>query len=124
VAQYHDSTASRDAGITYHLVPEPVWERSRRAATYMPEAYGQDGFIHCTNGTDQLITVANMFYLNDPRPFRVLVLDVASIESEVRYDDPDRVFPHVYGPLNTSAVRGELAVSRDDDGTFLSIGTG
>ena len=121
MAQYSDSTASRDAGITYHLVAEPVWERSRGALTYVPEAFDQDGFIHCTNGTDQLITIANMFYLNDPRPFRVLVLDVASIESDVRYDDPDRVFPHIYGPLNTSAVRGELVVTRDANGTFLSI---
>jgi uncharacterized protein (DUF952 family) len=122
VAQHHDSTASREAGITYHLVPEPVWERSRPAAYYVPESYEQDGFIHCTNGTDQLVAVANLFYMNDPRSFRVLVLDVSSIESEVRYDDPDRVFPHIYGPLNTNAVRGELHVTRAGDGTFLSIG--
>lgn len=121
MTQYHDSIESRNAGITYHLVPEPVWERSRQAATYVPEAYDQDGFIHCTNGTDQLVDVANLFYANDPRPFRVLVLNIGSIESEVRYDDPDQVFPHIYGPLNTSAVRGELAVRRDHSGAFLSI---
>ena len=122
MTQYHDSNESKIAGITYHLVPEPVWERSRHAATYVPEAYGQDGFIHCTNGTDRLVDVANLFYVDDPRTFRVLIIDVGSIESDVRYDGPDQVFPHIYGPLNTSAVRGELGVRRDDNGVFLSIG--
>ena len=124
MTQYHDSIESRNAGITYHLVAEPIWERSRSAASYLPEAFDRDGFVHCTNGTDQLVQVANMFYVDDPRPFRVLVIDVSRIESEVRYDDPDHLFPHIYGPLNTSAVRGELAVVRDDNGPFLSIGPG
>ncbi len=119
---YHrDSAASRDAGITYHLVPSPVWERAKSAAWYQPEAFEADGFIHCTNGIDQLVEVANMFYVSDPREFRVLILDVGRIDPEVRYDDEGRLFPHVYGQLNTSAVLGELAVSRAEDGSFVSI---
>ncbi len=119
---YHrDSATARDAGITYHLVPSSVWESGKSAKWYKPEAFDADGFIHCTNGVDQLVDVANMFYVSDAREFRVLILDVGRIVSEVRYDDGGQLFPHIYGPLNTSAVIGELAVTRAADGSFLSI---
>ncbi len=121
VTFHRESAASRDAGITYHLVPAPVWEAARSAEWYTPEAYEADGFIHCTNGLDQLVTVANMFYVSDPRPFRTLILDTGKIESDLRYDDAAEAFPHIYGPLNTSAVVGELTVNRAEDGSFLSI---
>lgn len=119
---YHrDSAGARNAGITYHLVPSAVWEQGKSAEWYQPEAYDADGFIHCTNGVDQLVDVANMFYVSDPRDFRVLILDVGKIASDVRYDDEGQLFPHIYGPLNTSAVLGELAVNRAEDGSFASI---
>ena len=51
-----------------------------------------------------------------------VILDLDTISSEVRYDDPDRTYPHIYGPLNTDAVIGELSVRRDAEGTFLAIG--
>lgn len=121
MTHHRDSEAARHAGLTYHLVPESVWAAQRTAPWYTPEAYEADGFIHCTNGIDQLVTVANWYYVPDDRRFKVLVLDVAKIKSEVRYDDADQVFPHIYGPLNTDAVIGEFSVQRADDGTFLSI---
>lgn len=120
--QHHDSAGARESGVTYHLVPVGVWERARDAETYVPEAFNAEGFIHCTNGTDQLVAVANLFYANDSREFLVLALDVTKIQADVRYDDPGLLFPHIYGPLNTSAVIGELPVSRSSDGTFLAIG--
>jgi uncharacterized protein (DUF952 family) len=107
--------------VTYHLVPVDVWTASKRQPAYTPEAYDADGFIHCTNGLDQLVKVGNMFYTDDRRQFRVLALDVSSITSDVRYDDPDQLFPHIYGPLNTKAVIAEFPVSRAPDGTFISI---
>lgn len=118
---FRESTAARDAGITYHLVPATVWDALRIAGSYSPEAYEADGFIHCTNGIDQLLAVANMFYAADSRLFRVLVLEMGRITSDVRYDDEERKFPHIYGPLNTDAVIGEFQVSRAGDGTFVSI---
>jgi len=119
---HRTAAETRAAGVTYHLVPATVWAERKDAAEYVPEAYDQDGFIHCTNGLDELVKVANMFYTSDPRPFQALVLDTATIASEVRYDDPNETYPHIYGPLNTDAVIGELAVTRADDGTFLAIG--
>jgi uncharacterized protein (DUF952 family) len=116
--EHRSAEASRSAGIAYHLVPVPVWEERGGAALYVPDAYEADGFIHCTNGLDPLLEVANMFYRSDVRAYRVLVLDVSKVASEVRYDDEGKVYPHIYGPLNTDAVIGVLEVRRREDGTF------
>lgn len=121
--EHATAAAARTANITYHLVPVDYWETHGGQAAYTPEAYDQDGFIHCTNGTAELITVANMFYTADPREFVVLILDVEAIESDVRYDDDGQVYPHIYGPLNTSSVIGSLPVERSADGTFVRIGS-
>lgn len=109
-----------DHGTTWiHLVPSPVWEQQRTGETYLPEAYDADGFIHCTIGDGRMLAVANMFYTRDRRPFLALSLDPALITSEVRFEDPDSVFPHIYGPLQVAAVTGHRLVERDDEGRFI-----
>jgi uncharacterized protein (DUF952 family) len=62
-----------------------------------------------------------MFYTGDQRPFRVLVIDLAKVQAEVKYEDPDRKYPHIYGLLNIDAVKGELAVERGPAGVFLAV---
>lgn len=118
---YQTAEASRSAGIAYHLSPEDVWESQKNNSTYLPEPFEQDGFIHTTNGTEKLLWVANEFYTEDERAYTVLVLDVSKLTSPLRYDDDGEVFPHIYGPLNTDAVIGELQVQRADDGRFVSF---
>jgi uncharacterized protein (DUF952 family) len=103
---------------TLHLSPQDVWERQKDQATYVPEAYEADGFIHCTNDDDNMLKVANLFYQGDPREFVVLTLTVDSIKSEVKYEDPDQIYPHIYGPLNTDAVAGVRSVNRTSEGRF------
>lgn len=117
--RYTTSTACRAAGVTYHLTPVPVWEAQCDAATYRPESFDQDGFIHCTNGLEELMAVGNRYYQEDSRPFIILILQVDKIQPPVRYDDPAEVFPHIYGLLNVDAVTGMIPAQRDVDGSFL-----
>lgn len=119
--RFDSAEASRGAGIAYHLTPADVWERQKASGLYLPEAFEKDGFIHTTNGLAPLLEVANLFYQGDARDYRVLVLSVPEINADVRYDDQNRIYPHIYGPLNTSAVIGELPVQRGDDGAFLGF---
>lgn len=119
--QYRTAKESRAANTTYHLVPAVVWNELGSGEQYLPEAFEADGFIHCTNGLDALLEVANLFYQGDPRPYEVLVLNLTAIVPDVKYDDPEQRFPHIYGPLNSSAVAGRLAVKRGSDGTFLGF---
>ncbi len=79
----------------YHLVPEPWFRTQPEDTGYLPEPFDTDGFVHLTHGQDDVITVGNMFYRNDPRPYLLLTIDLASITSVVRYDDDSSRFPHV-----------------------------
>ena len=115
------SPARQPRGQTLHLTPEAVWLSQAEAATYQPEPFATEGFIHCTDGEANLINVANRYYRRDPRPHVVLVIDLERVTAPVRYEDPNRIFPHLYGPLNREAVVEVRAIDRSDDETFVGL---
>lgn len=98
-----------------------MWERQQRQPTYVPEAFESDGFIHCTDGDENMLKVANLFYQSDPRDFVVLTLSVDAISPKVIYEDPGEIYPHIYGPLNTDAVAETRKVIRSPEGAFESF---
>lgn len=106
---------------TLHLLPADVWARTRDEPSYTPDAFAADGFVHCTNGDDELIAAGNRYYRSDPRPFLALTISIDRLTSPARYDDAARIFPHVYGPINREAMIAARTVNRDSDGEFLSI---
>jgi uncharacterized protein (DUF952 family) len=109
---------------TYHLVPRPYFESQDPSADYYPEALEREGFIHTTNGADELILTANRHCRSDPRPYLVLEIDLARVVAPVRYDDSRRIYPHIYGPLNRDAIVDIRAIRRQADGTFLEVEAG
>lgn len=108
--------------ITLHLAPIDVWQSQAGAEQYEPEAFAREGFIHCTDGEQRLIEVGNRYYASDPRRFCCLSLDRTRIAARVIYEDPEQVYPHIYGPLNVDAIVEVREVLRADDGTFVGIG--
>ena len=118
---YATPAESREAGVAYHLLAAEVWEHARSGGTYTPDRFAEDGFIHCTNGLEELVAVANRYYRDDARPYVALALDLTRVTSPVRYDDPDQIYPHIYGSLNLSAVIDVLRAERSPDGTFLAF---
>jgi uncharacterized protein (DUF952 family) len=110
------------AGATLHLTPEPVWRAQAHQATYEPEAFASEGFVHCTDGDELLIEVANRYYRADPRAHLVLDIDLARAQAPAYYEDDARRFPHVFGPIAREAVTRVRRVERAADGTFTAIG--
>ena len=108
--------------ITYHLAPRDVWQAQASATEYLPEAYEVDGFIHCTDGEAEVINVGNRYYQGDTRDYVVLTIDRDRVRAPVRYEDPGRIYPHIYGPLNLDAVIEIRPARRDPDGRFIAIG--
>lgn len=107
---------------TLHLVPEAAWLDRDPAAPYLPAAYPDDGFVHCTDGDDEMVVVANRFYRDDPRPFLLLTLDLERTGSPWRFDDPAHRYPHVYGPIDPASVVDVRRMVRDATGRFLRPG--
>src|SRR3712207_4376827 len=108
----------------YHLVPRAEYEAGDPAADYVPAAFAREGFIHLTDGANELAAVGNRYYRADPRPYLALRIDLALVRAPIRYEDPRRVYPHVQGPLNRDAIVAVLVVPRLPDGTFLPLDEG
>jgi uncharacterized protein (DUF952 family) len=108
--------------VTLHLTPVDIWTAQAQFPEYVPEAFAAEGFIHCTHGEALVVEVGNRYYRADPRPYCLLTIETARVVARIVYEDPDQVYPHVYGPLNTNAVVAVRRVERSPDGTFLKIG--
>jgi uncharacterized protein (DUF952 family) len=69
-----------------------------------------------------VIDVGNRYYRDDPRPYLVLEVDLTQVAAPVKYEDDERRFPHIHGPLKRRAVRRICRIERAADGTFVAIG--
>jgi uncharacterized protein (DUF952 family) len=116
------SHAQDPVAVMLHLVPEDVWLAQNEEPHYLPDGFSNEGFIHCTHGHDLVIEVGNRYYRDDPRPYLVLEVDLQRVAAPVVYEDGERRFPHLYGPLERHAVRRVCRVERAADGTFIAIG--
>jgi uncharacterized protein (DUF952 family) len=52
----------------------------------------------------------------------VLTVDLDRTGSPWRFDDPGGIYPHVYGPIDTSSVMEVRPMIRDAEGAFTGIG--
>lgn len=113
-----------------HLLAEDDWLALRdNASVYSPPSLTDEGFVHCSPSDDVMLHVANILYANLPGAFVVLSLDEAELAAEVRWEPPsppppggsDTLFPHVYGPLDLSAVTAVRRAERDRDGRFVGF---
>jgi uncharacterized protein (DUF952 family) len=106
---------------TFHLVPAEIWSAGDPAVPYASGSLATEGFIHCTDGEVELLATANRHYRDDPRPFLALTIDLEMAGSPWRVDDPGRIYPHVFGPIERVAVLAMTPLVREADGTFTGL---
>jgi uncharacterized protein (DUF952 family) len=104
---------------TYHLVQRAEWEATDAAAPYTPVGFEREGFVHCTDGAEEVAATANRFFADLKDDLMVLVLDRDRLNAPVRYDDPRQIYPHIYGPVDRDAIVEALLMSRDANGKFV-----
>ena len=109
---------------TFHLIPSQTWTERDPAAPIVAASLASEGFIHCTDGADAMVATADRHYRTDPRDFTVLTLDLDATGSPWRFDDLDRRYPHVYGPIDPAAVLDAVPIARREDGTFIAFSAG
>jgi uncharacterized protein (DUF952 family) len=105
--------------ITFHLVPQSYYESLDPRVDYTPREFAREGFIHCTDGAVEMARTANRYYRSNPEPHYYLYIDKSRVRAPIRYDDAERIYPHIYGALNRDAIAAVGAARRDLDGTFL-----
>jgi uncharacterized protein (DUF952 family) len=106
--------------VILHLALRDDWDTAQEVGSYPWSTRGltldEVGYVHCSF-EHQWRGVRNRFYadLADDELI-LLVVDESRLSSPVvveRLDDAPDDFPHVYGPLEISAVVATREVSRD-----------
>ena len=103
---------------TYHLVPRREWDERDRTEAYLPAAFAYDGFVHCTDGADELAATANRYFSALDDDLLALVIDRSRLHAPVRYEDARKIYPHVYGAIENEAILSVLVLSRSPDGAW------
>jgi len=92
----------------YHVATLADWKQAQETGTYTTSTYGRTleevGFIHAARH-DQVPAIRDVLYADVTEPLVVLEVETDRLGVEVRDEQVgDQVFPHVYGPIPTSAV--------------------
>jgi uncharacterized protein (DUF952 family) len=103
----------------FHIARAVDWEQARRTGSYTVSTYGrtleQEGFIHASR-REQVRGVFDAFYGDVPDRLVLLAIDTDLLSSPWREEPVGTdVFPHIHGPLNTSAVVGVARLGRNGE---------
>ena len=104
----------------FHIALADEWAAARHDGRYQVSSRGRtladEGFIHAST-SQQVEGVLARYYADvDPAELRLLVIDVEALEaagSPVRWDEVAGAaapFPHIYGPIVTTAVKAVLPI--------------
>ncbi|GAA4953501.1 DUF952 domain-containing protein [Actinoplanes utahensis] len=107
-----------------HITERATWEAALESGWYRMSTRGvsleEQGFIHCSL-PHQLRAVAEFVYA-DADDLVVLVIDSETLTAPIEYEAPEpgaEKYPHIYGPIPTTAVREVIPVDHDPDGRML-----
>jgi uncharacterized protein (DUF952 family) len=73
----------------------------------------QEGFIHCSATMEQVEGVLSRYYADVDDELVLLVIDPGLLDAPVRLEPAgEEFFPHIYGPIQPSAVIDVRALPR------------
>jgi uncharacterized protein (DUF952 family) len=108
--------------VIYHIALASDWEAALEAGEYRVSTIGRtledEGFIHASTNV-QVRGVADAFYADVPEPLVLLAIDERRVTVPLQWDavpGAAESFPHLYGPLDVTAVVLETPLLRDDTG--------
>ncbi len=111
----------------YHIATRQDWDDSQPRGAYHTASLDKEGFIHCSTAT-QVLHVGNAFY-RGRNDLVLLLIDESKLAHELKWEAPagppasgisdSDKFPHVFGPINFSAIASVLDFVPDPvSGTF------
>jgi uncharacterized protein (DUF952 family) len=107
----------------YKICPAELWREARRQGVFSGAPVDlADGFIHLSTAS-QLRETARRHFAGQA-DLLLLTIDLGKLGNTLRFE-PSRggdLFPHIYGPLPLSAVRGVEPLPLGPDGVHLFPG--
>ena len=104
--------------VIYHIMAAAEWDTASRHPFYSPAAFAADGFIHCC--TAEQLEYVRERHFHGKQDLVILCVDADMVTAPIKYEDlsgEGMSFPHVYGPLNTEAVRNVISFTPTGDGS-------
>jgi uncharacterized protein (DUF952 family) len=88
----------------YHIATSRDWELHSDQATYVPDAFATEGFIHCSTQA-QIPGVLQRYYAG-VKDLILLHIDETKLSAVLKYEEStnQELFPHVFGPINKEAI--------------------
>ena len=103
-----------------HICSKKDWNSAQVAGEYRADSLESEGFIHFSK-PEQAVDTANRYY-SGRQDLLLLWIDPGKLEAELRWEPSNGdVFPHLYGPLNLSAVLKTTTFSPDSAGVFQTL---
>ncbi|GAA4900896.1 uncharacterized protein (DUF952 family) [Stackebrandtia albiflava] len=105
-----------------HFCTEADWNAAAPTGWYRHESLAKEGFIHFSDPYQ--VHLPADYMMRGRTDLVLLEVDENAVGAEVRYEpadpaDPDSMrFPHLYGPLETSAVVAVHPFPPGPDGRF------
>jgi uncharacterized protein (DUF952 family) len=91
--------------VIYHITTQKEWNAAQPAGQYASASLKEEGFIHCSQ--EAQIPGVLQRYFAGKKDLVKLVIDTDKLQSQLIYEWSPSIadtFPHIYGPINTSAV--------------------
>ncbi len=112
----------------YHITTRKDWHTALATGDYQSESLITEGFIHCSTHS-QVLPVAENFYKGG-RGLLILLIEQTLLSSTLKWEPPSGgapppgvpkgdPLPHIYGPINLSAVVKVLDLEQDPKGAFI-----
>ena len=100
----------------FHIATAADWRTALSTGAYTTSTVGrslaEEGFIHASR-RDQVQGVFDRYYRGLGEDLVLLTIDPARLESEVRVEPVGSdTYPHVYGPINRTAVVDVVPLNR------------
>lgn len=106
--------------LIYHAAVLSEWE-AVSGDHYQPSGYESEGFVHLSSA-EQLVDTLHRHYPGR-RDLVLLTVDPTKVTAKLVWEDlygSGIEFPHLYGPLELTAVVSAEPLQCDDDGRFGS----
>ncbi len=103
----------------FHITSRPEIEAAQKQGTYIPAAFSQEGFIHCSY-LEQVVRTANRLF-RDQTDLVLLEIDVNQLSCKIideNLEGGTELFPHIYGVLPLRAIALIHDFPCDTDGQF------
>ena len=91
--------------VLFHITSQDLVDDALALGFYHCPSLAEEGFIHCCQ-LEQLSGVIDRYYADDP-DLCLLVIERDLLSAPVKFENTvggDELFPHVYGPINITAV--------------------